>query len=186
MNLFRKITIKPFVKPSSFGLRRLIIIFISFNIFVNAWALDEDQYQTLHISSVAATYDREHHLTVYEGNVQVEQGTSHLDGDKVTIYQSKDNSIIKMIANGKPAHYHTIPSPNKNQLFVEALQITYTPQEKIVLLEGAGQVKQEENLFTGPHIWYDMKNGIVHSITNNENERTVVIIQPPPPSPHPG
>ncbi len=151
----------------------LLIFFIPL-----AWALSTDQSQPLYISSKSATYDREKHIIIYEGNVQAHQGTSNLSGDKLTIYQTPSNKIDNLVTTGNPAHYDTIPEPNKSRLFVVAQKITYYPDKKIVVLEGNAEVKQENNLFKGPYIWYDMVNGVVHSRTNNPNERTTVIIEP--------
>ncbi len=146
-----------------------------------AWALDSDKYAAMHVISNTATYDRNQRIITYEGEVKMEQGTSHLDGDKVLVYQlpnSTTNKIQKVIAFGNPAHYSTLPQPNKARLFVEALKITYDPNSKIVILEGNGQVTQEGNVFSGPHIWYDMANGVVHSLAVPGKQRTEMTIQP--------
>src|SRR5262245_47661658 len=74
-------------------------------------ALNSDRSQPIHISASTWTYDRENHIVTYAGNVQANQGTSHLDGDKVVVYTTADNKIKKMIAWGTPAHYNTIPTP---------------------------------------------------------------------------
>lgn len=145
-----------------------------------AWALDSDRYAVMHVISNTATYDRNQHTIIYEGTVTMEQGTSHLDGDKVVVYQASDNAnkIQKVIAFGNPAHYSTLPQANKARLFVEALKITYDPTNKTVLLEGNGQVKQDGNVFSGPHIWYDMANGVVHSLAVPGKQRTEMTIEP--------
>lgn len=146
-----------------------------------AWALDSDQYQVMHVISNTATYDRNQHTIIYDGAVQMDQGTSHLDGDKVIVYQlpaTNTNKIQKVVALGNPAHYSTLPQPNKARLFVEALKITYDPTSKTVLLEGNGKVTQEGNVFSGPHIWYDMANGVVHSLAAPGKQRTEMVIQP--------
>lgn len=141
-------------------------------------ALSSDQSQPLTINSDSATYDRDKHIIIYDGNVDAHQGTSNLSGDKLTIYQTPENKIDYLVTIGNPAHYNTIPEPNKGRLFVVAQKITYYTEKKIVVLEGKAEVKQDNNLVSGPYIWYDMTNGIVHSKTNNPNERTTVVIQP--------
>lgn len=143
-------------------------------------ALDSDRFAVMHITSDSATYDRNQHTITYDGNVQVEQGTSHLDGDKVIVYQTPTNTnkIEQVIAYGNPAHYSTIPQAGKNRLYIEASKITYSPIKRTVLLEGNGKVTQDGNVFSGPHIWYDMINGVVHSLAAPGKQRTEMIIQP--------
>lgn len=166
-------------------IRNLMFVALVSGWCITAAALDTDQYEAMHVVSDTATYDRDHHTITYEGHVQVEQGTSHLDGDKVIIYQMPDdsNKTQQVIAYGQPAHYSTIPQLNKSRLFVEALKITYDPNTKTVLLEDQGRVTQDGNIFSGPHIWYDMVNGVVHSVKGPGNERTEVTIQPQKPAP---
>lgn len=168
MNL-RRIT--PFKKGA-------IIIGLLLCTFCTAFALSSDQYQTLHVTANAATYDRTQRTITYEGNVQADQGSAHLDGDKVIVYKSEDDKIKQMVAYGRPAHYNTLPSAHKGRLYVEALKITYDPNAKTVLLEKNGKVKQNGDSFSGPYIWYDMVNGIVRSKTTQGKDRTEMIIEP--------
>lgn len=156
----------------------LFLTLLTVGVLTPAQALDTDKYQPMKVSSNSATYDRDNHTITYEGNVQAEQGSSHLDGDKLIVYQTEENRVKEAVTFGKPAHYDTLPSPDKKRLYVEALKITYNPNDKTVLLEGNGKVTQDGNVFTGSHIWYDMVNGIVRSQPTKTNERTVVIIQP--------
>jgi lipopolysaccharide export system protein LptA len=143
-------------------------------------ALDSDRLAVMHVTSDSATYDRNQHTITYEGNVQIEQGTSHLDGDKVVVYQTPTNTnkIQQLIAYGNPAHYNTIPQDGKSRLYIEATKITYSPIKRTLLLEGNGKVTQDGNIFSGPHIWYDMINGVVHSLAVPGKQRTEMIIQP--------
>ncbi|MBS0350027.1 MAG: lipopolysaccharide transport periplasmic protein LptA [Proteobacteria bacterium] len=162
------------------NLNRIILWVWTTFFSVGAFALETDRLAVMHVVSDTATYDRNQHTITYQGNVQVEQGSSHLDGDKIVIYQSptNNNQIEKIIAYGQPAHYNTLPQPNNDRMYVEALVITYDPLKKIVTLEGKGRVNQGGNIFSGPHIWYDMINGVVHSSPGQGKERTEMIIQP--------
>ncbi len=163
--------------PLGIKLNKKLIAIILLCSSTIAWALDTDKYQPMYVDSHSATYDREQRILIYEGNVQTEQGSSHLKGDKVLVYQGENNQIKYIEIFGKPALYNTLLSPNKERLYVEAFKITYNPNDKTILLEGNGKVKQG-NIFTGPHIWYDMKNGIVRSKPTKANERSVFILQP--------
>jgi lipopolysaccharide export system protein LptA len=162
-----------------------LFIIILLLTLTSAYALDSDQYQPLQVTSDTATYDRNQHTITYLGNVQAEQGSSHLDGDKVIVYQVPDNTnkIQKIEIFGNPAHYNTLPAPDKERLYVEALKITYNPNDRTVLLEQQSKVQQAGNIFTGPHIWYDMVNGVVRSLAGPGKQRTVMIIQPEKPAP---
>ena len=171
-------------KTSKKNLSLLIIITCTGCMLSSAMALDSDKYQAMHVASDSATYNRDEHTITYEGKVQGDQGSSRLDGDKLVVFQmpGKDsaagNNIQKVIVYGNPAHYSTLTSPDKPRVYIEALKITYDPNKKTALLEGHGRVNQEGNVFTGPYIWYDMVNGVVHSRSAPGKERTEMTIQP--------
>src|ERR1700677_2465579 len=92
-----------------------------------ASALDTDKYAVMHVVSESATYDRNQNTITYIGHVQGDQGSSKVDGDKMVVYKMPDSGskIRQVVIYGKPAHYSTLPSPNKSRLYVEALKITY-------------------------------------------------------------
>jgi lipopolysaccharide export system protein LptA len=169
--------------------RNRIRLFYSVTAFLfymtGAWALDSDQYAQMHVISDSAIYNRDERTITYEGSVQAEQGSTHVDGDKIVVYKmaNSDNQIERIIAYGNPAHYNTLPGPDKARLYVEALKITYDPNQKTVLLEQKAKVTQEGNSFSGPYIWYDTVRGIVHSKATSGKERTEMIIQPQQPPP---
>ena len=158
----------------------ILILLIGAGWLTGANALDTDKYAVMHVLSESATYDRNQNTITYIGHVQGDQGSSKIDGDKMVVYKmpNSDSKIRQVVIYGNPAHYSTLPSPNKSRLYVEALKITYDPEKKTVLLEKQGRVNQDGNIFRGPHIWYDMNNEIVHSLAVPGKERTEMIIQP--------
>lgn len=158
-------------------LRLFLLIFMLCHL-PTAWALDTDKYKPMEIKSHSAVYDRENNTITYEGNVEAQQGSSHLDGDKLIVYREGNGQIKQIVIFGKPAHYDTLPAVDKKRIYVQALKITYDPNLKTVLLEDNGKVTQDGNVFLGSHIWYDMINGIVRSQPTKQNERTTVILQP--------
>jgi lipopolysaccharide export system protein LptA len=146
-------------------------------------ALDSDKSAPMHVISNSATYDRNQHIITYDGNVQGDQGSARLDGDKLVVFQNPDdtnesNKIKMLIVYGNPAHYSSLPAPDKGRIYVEAYKITYDPNNKTVLLEDHGRVTQDGNVFSGPHIWYDMVNGVVRSQAIPGKERSEMVIQP--------
>ena len=63
------------------------------------------------------------------------------------------------------------------RFYAQARKITYHPITKIVLLEHHSKVTHQKNVFTGPHIWYDIATGIVRT-SPKKNHKTMIVIQP--------
>lgn len=138
-------------------------LFLMILCYSSAWALSSDGQQPYYVTADKAIYDRNQHITTYIGNVQVIQGSSQLLGDKAILYQDDKNFITHVVAFGNFAHYSTLPEPGKDRMHALARSIDYNPSDRIVWLIGDGHVNEGGEFFSGPHIWYDMSNGLVRS-----------------------
>ena len=142
-----------------------------------AFGLPSDRNQPYLIIADTAIYDRNLHITSYIGDVVVTQGSSQLKGDKAIVYQDSKNLITHVVTFGKQAEYSTLPEPGKDRMYATADKIDYNPNDKVVILRGKGNVKENNELFSGPYIWYDMVNGLVQTKpTKRNNERTVIVL----------
>lgn len=151
-----------------------IIIFIP----CCAFALKSDSDKPYYIRSNSVIYDRNKNTAIYIGNVHIRQGTTRLSGDKVVIFLSKHNQVKRLLAYGQLAHYSTLPNQKKKRFNAQAEKIDYNPIKKTVLLLKNGKVTQDNNIFTGPYIWYDIGHGIVKSKPSKQQYHTVIVIQP--------
>ena len=64
-------------------------------------ALPDDREQPIHISADEALRDEKRGVTVYSGNVQMNQGSMHIEADRVTIYHIEAEAD-KIVARGQP------------------------------------------------------------------------------------
>lgn len=139
-------------------------------------ALSSDTQLPYQFKSDSIIYKEKQHQTIYVGHVHIKQGSTQLSGNRVFI-QYKNGKIEKLVATGNPAYYSTLPDRQQSDLLARAKTITFYPTKKTVLLEHDAKVTEEKNIFTGPHIWYDIVAGIVTTTPKN-NQKTVIIIQP--------
>lgn len=151
----------------------LIILWI---IAPACFALSSDAKLPYHFKSNSITYLEKRHQTIYTGHVHVTQGTTQLSSKRLLVQYRKGGGIEKMIATGNLAHYSTLPDHQPARLFAEAKKITFNPIAGTVLLEHKARVTQEKNIFTGPHIWYDVVAGVVRT-TPQKHQKTVIVIQ---------
>lgn len=142
-----------------------------------SFALSSDANLPLYFQSDSIVYNKEQHQTTYIGHVHITQGTTRISGNRIVIQYGKNDRIDKIIDTGNLAHYTTLPDQQSTQLYAQAKKITFNANSKIVTLEANGKVTQEKNVFTGPHIWYDIVAGVVRT-TSKKNQETVIVIQP--------
>ena len=85
-------------------------------------ALPDDREQPIHISADEALRDEKQGVTVYSGNVQMNQGSMHIEADRVTIYHV-DADADKIVARGRPAKMRQRPDLEKGPVHASALTI---------------------------------------------------------------
>ncbi len=146
-----------------------------------AIALPEDSQQPIHISSDSAIRDDKRGLTIYEGDVDITQGTLNIRADKVTIY-SDAKQVTKMIALGKPARFKQKPEPEKGDVIAKADTIEYRVTKKIITLTDNASLDQDGSKITGDKIDYDINAARIEAAGSEQpesgNGRVNVVIPP--------
>lgn len=148
-------------------------------------ALSSDQTKKLYIRSKTANINRTTGIGVFIGDVVIDQGTTHVTGDKVITYNDKNNKLKQVTIiglNGHFAHYKTLTELKKPPLYATARTIKYYPKSHYVILIKDGHIKQGTDSIDGQHLEYDIQKQVLNSTaitkTNGKNSRTTIIIQP--------
>lgn len=144
-----------------------------------SWGLNTDQEQPLTAEAKSAILDHNKHTATFIEAVKADQGTTHLTADKLIIFSNTAHHVTQAIAYGNQnlATYRTIPEENKPELYAEAEQIQYYPDQNKVILLGNAKVVREQDTFSGPRIEYDTEKQIVIS-PPSEIGRTHIVLQP--------
>jgi lipopolysaccharide export system protein LptA len=156
---------------------KLIFLISLWLISFLAFALPSDSQERLHIVADSTLFDYKTGITTYEGNVKIDQGTTHLTADKVTTKNNNQHRMEEAIAYGVKhlAEYTTIPKPGDEILRAQANTIKFFTAKSIVFLEGNVIVSQGKNSFQGQVIIYNMKDQTVVAPPLKGGRATVVI-----------
>ncbi|TQV80175.1 lipopolysaccharide transport periplasmic protein LptA [Exilibacterium tricleocarpae] len=146
-------------------------------------ALPSDRQQKITIQSDRAQLDERNGVTIYEGAVQMDQGTLRITADKLTVH-SVNRKVSRIIAVGQPAHFQQQPALDQQLVTAEGNTIEYrVDQEELQLLENAS-LEQDGSTMSGDRIDYNIKDAIVVAIgdpTKTENQRIQIVIPPQTP-----
>lgn len=155
------------------ALLNIIFLFISTLTF----ALSEDRERPFHIVADSSIFNYKTGIDTYEGNVKVDQGTSHLTADHLVTQKNKQHKMTSAIATGikKLAEYTTVPKAGDPTLNAKARVIKFYPPASIVILEQDVVITQKENSFHGPLIIYNMKDQVVTAPASQHGRATIVI-----------
>jgi len=140
-------------------------------------ALPEDRDQPIRITADQALRDEKQGFTVYSGNVKMDQGSLHIDADKITIYHAEEDAD-RIVAEGSPAHLQQQPEPEKPLMHAEALIIEYFKSEERVQLREAAKIEQDGSIVTGDTIDYFIAEQLVKADSNQSDagSRVEVVI----------
>lgn len=144
-----------------------------------ATGLPADRKQKVYIVSDSCVYNYKSGTSIFNGNVQVDQGSTHLTSDKLITKSNDKNKIQEAIAYGidKVAHYRTLPKLEDNEIHALARVIKYYPLTANISLQQDVKVTQGNDSFQGEIIHYNMNDETI-TVPASKNGRAVLIYDP--------
>lgn len=154
--------------------------------FTTAYGLvhQADSELPLTIEADTAEFNHQQGTSSYIHHVMINQGNTHVEGDKVTIRQNKNtHALEEIIIYGTPekhAYYEMLTEIDKPKLIARAVTIKYYPQKRYVILLNQAKITQGEHSISGEHIEYDLIHQKMRTlaVTNPKGEkaRTTIVI----------
>ena len=142
-------------------------------------ALPGDRDQPIHITADQALRDEKKGLTVYSGNVRMNQGSLSIDADKLTIFHRADE-VGQIIAEGDPARMQEQPEPDKGMIYARARVITYYRDEDRVHLQQDAHIERDGAIVTGNSIDYLIAEQLVRADSDHDQSGSRVQVVIPP------
>lgn len=144
-----------------------LLLFVFSPLANNSYGLDSDQAQAITIQADSAIFNATDNRAIYQGHVELMQGSLKMSADSLTIQNSRTGSVVSLTAVGKPASYTQQLTIDKPAIEATAEKVIYHPQEEKIELMNQAQIRQGENLFQGDQIKYDLKQRILSAVGNN-------------------
>ena len=142
-----------------------------------AYALPDDRLQAIEITAERAERDEKAGYTVYSGDVILEQGSLHIEADKLTIFHDSE-AADRIVAVGAPATLRQQPEIDKAFVTASAGRITYVKSRERVMLRKDATIEQDGAVVSGESIDYFMAEQRVRAdaAPSDESARVQVII----------
>lgn len=144
---------------------------------VTAVALPEDRLKAIAITADRAERHERGGYTIYIGSVVLEQGSLHIEADRLTIFHDRE-AADRIVAVGTPARMRQQPEIDKGFVHASAMRIVYEKSRELVLLRDTASIEQDGAVVTGETIEYFMAEQRVRadSAAADENARVQVFI----------
>jgi len=143
-----------------------------------SWALSGDSNLPAQFSADHISHNIKSNITIFTGHVQMDQGSTHLTADKVTAYKDKSGQINKILAEGKPAHYSTLPDAQQQVMDAYGKTIIYFPLARKAEIIGEAKIIQAPNSYSGAHLVYDMAKQLTTALPSEDGTSSQLILQP--------
>lgn len=142
-------------------------------------ALPSDSKQRIYIYADTSYYNYKTGKNIFEGNVRVDQGTTHITADKLVTQTNQKHRLKEAVAYGKNdlAHYWTISKQSQPEIHAYAKVIKFYPIQANVTLESAARVIQGKNSFQGELIHYNSNDQTI-TVPRSTGARAVIIYNP--------
>lgn len=143
-------------------------------------ALPDDRDQPIYIQSDMAERDERRGLTIYTGDVEIDQGSLHISAGQVRI-RTESDEVSQIIATGEPARMHQQPEPNKEPVYARGNSITYNVEQEILTLVGNASVVQDGTTVKGEKITYFIREQRVKALSGESDsgrQRVQMVIPP--------
>lgn len=144
-----------------------------------AFALPEDKQAKIFIVADSTVYNYKTGINTFEGNVKVDQGTTHITADKLITKSNAHHKIQEVVAYGtkQPAHYWTLQKKDEVEIHAHAMIIKFYPIVSNVTLEQKVTIVQGENSFQGELILYNMQDQTI-TVPASQSGRAVLVYNP--------
>ena len=143
-----------------------------------SWGQDSDRSEPIYIEADRAMLDEKQEISVYDGNVQLRQGSFMLQGESMTVYLA-NKQVDRIILTGKPASMQQRRDGRDIEQHAEAESIDYNTRDEQVILLGSARIWQDgEDEFRSERIVYNLKDSTVNAGGKGSKDRVHIILQP--------
>jgi lipopolysaccharide export system protein LptA len=127
-----------------------------------AQATQADRDQPVNVTANTFAGSQEGGKTTFTGNVKIDQGTLHADGNSAIGYFDQNNQVQRVVLTGSPAHMQQ-KLDDGSMVHGSADKIDYTVSQNTVVLTGNATVVQEgKGSFHGARLTYDTGSGRIN------------------------
>ena len=133
-------------------------------------ALSTDGDQPISIQADQAEHDDAEHITIYRGNVVIDQGTLHITGDTVTIHFNAQGQVTKITAVGTPAYLRQLPDGDTSPRKAWAKQMEHFPERDLTVLAGDARYEKNGSRVEADRLVYDSLNARFEALTEPADE----------------
>ncbi len=142
-----------------------------------ATALESDKQQPIQLAADSVDVDQSKGVSIYRGDVDLRQGSIHLQADVVTV-QHRGKKPSKIVAEGRPVKFSQ--QSNKGPVKGQARRAEYEVNSENLELIGDAVLVQGKDSMRSDRIVYDRVRSVVKAGAAAKGKQRVQITIDPP------
>ncbi len=157
------------------------LLAVALTLATPAMAFDMDSGTPIQVSANSARLDDTAGVATYSGDVELVQGRTRLEADRVVLYRD-EQGLSRIEASGAPAHYRQPSREGDAMTNASALNITWSARDNQLTFERQAVIEQNGNTFKGNIIHYNTVSRVVTAeggrTETGGSGRVEMVIQP--------
>ncbi len=147
------------------------------------WPLANDREQPIHIESDQLEIDESRHQSLYQGHVEMRQGSLRIQADRIRFLFDADNNLRRLEIEGEPAQLQQTDDQGR-PLKGEARRILYFNNEARLELIGGARLDNAGDLIESERIRFNLETNALEAGQSDadtgegEPGRVRMVIQP--------
>ena len=132
-------------------------------------ALSTDSSQPISIVADEAEHDDATRITIYRGNVIIDQGTLRILGDTVTVIFDAHDQVTKITSVGAPSRFRQLPDgadADDDYRKARASRMEYFPEQDLIMLFGEARYEEGRSRVQADRLVYDSLNARFKALTD--------------------
>lgn len=121
-----------------------LLIILSCLIPLSAAALTSDKDQPIQIEADRLEIDETRHISHYQGNVEMTQGSLNFTADSIIFHFDQKNQLEWLQVEGKPAHFKQL-NDDKTSVSGSALRMNYYQTRSVLELQGQARFQSVQD-----------------------------------------
>ncbi|MDJ0881740.1 MAG: lipopolysaccharide transport periplasmic protein LptA [Gammaproteobacteria bacterium] len=143
-------------------------------------ALTGDRDQPINIEADKLEIDENRQISIYQGNVRMQQGSLSIQADKIILHFDAQNDLEWLEINGNPAQFNQLNDERK-PVSGTAQSMHYYDRESLLKLMGRARFKSDKDSIESENITVNTATNALQAGDQDGSERVRMLIQPKQP-----
>ena len=139
-------------------------------------ALPTDSEQPISVEADNLEIRDNDHISIYDGNVKLVQGSLEIDSDRMVIHFNAANELVLIEMTGSPVHFRQLDD-ERREMLGEALRIDYHQSESLLEMRESAWFSHAGDRIESDRIRVNTRDNSIQA-GGESDQRVKMLIQP--------